>query len=486
MEIIARTGASMLSSAVAMNADQTRALVDETWTSSIVPTLEQYIRIPNQSPLFDPDWKRNGHMHRAVALARAWVESQQVRGLTLEVHEIEDRTPLIFMEIEGDASSTVLMYGHLDKQPAMVGWEEGLGPWTPVLRDGKLYGRGGADDGYAIFATISSIKALQQQGVAHSRIVVLIECCEESGSVDLPAYIDLLAGRIGTPRLVICLDSGCGNYEQLWMTTSLRGSIVGNLTVEVLTEGVHSGDASGIVPSSFRILRQLLDRIEDAKSGNILPKWLHVEVPETRMKEAQETARVLGDETWNKFPFVSGMQPVTKDPLEALLNRTWRPMLAYTGQAGFPDLVQGGNVLRPKTSIKLSLRIPPSLDATDLERKLKELFESDPPYGAKVVFEPEKGGAGWVAPEIAPWLADSVERASRSTFGKEAMTFGEGGSIPFMGMLGARYPQAQFLITGVLGPGSNAHGPNEFLHVGYAKKLTACVAHVLRDERENA
>jgi len=476
----------MLFSAVAMNADQTRHLVDETWSSSIVPTLEQYIRIPNQSPLFDPDWKRNGHMHRAVALARAWVESQQIKGLTIDVHEIEDRTPVIFMEIEGDPSSTVLMYGHLDKQPAMVGWEDGLGPWTPVLRDGKLYGRGGADDGYAIFATISSIKSLQQQGLAHSRIVVLIECCEESGSLDLPAYMDLLAERIGTPRLVICLDSGCGNYDQLWMTTSLRGSIVGNLTVEVLTEGVHSGDASGIVPSSFRIIRQLLDRIEDASTGNIIPEWLHVEVPETRMKEAKETARVLGDETWNKFPFVSGMQPVTKDPLQALLNRTWRPMLAYTGQAGFPDLVQGGNVLRPKTSIKLSLRIPPSLDATDLERKLKELLESDPPYGAKVFFEPEKGGAGWVAPEIASWLEQSVERASQTYFGKGAMTFGEGGSIPFMGMLGTRYPQAQFLITGVLGPASNAHGPNEFLHIDYAKRLTACVAQVLSDERKTA
>jgi acetylornithine deacetylase/succinyl-diaminopimelate desuccinylase-like protein len=476
----------MLSSAVAMNAEQTRHLVDETWRSSIVPTLEQYIRIPNQSPLFDPDWKRNGHMHRAVALARAWVESQQIKGLTIDVHEIEDRTPVIFMEIEGDPSSTVLMYGHLDKQPAMVGWEDGLGPWTPVLRDGKLYGRGGADDGYAIFATISSIKSLQQQGLPHSRIVVLIECCEESGSLDLPAYIDLLAERIGTPRLVICLDSGCGNYDQLWMTTSLRGSIVGNLTVEVLTEGVHSGDASGIVPSSFRIIRQLLDRLEDAKTGSIIPTWLHVEVPETRMKEAKETARVLGDETWNKFPFVSGVQPVTKNPLEALLNRTWRPMLAYTGQAGFPDLVQGGNVLRPKTSIKLSLRIPPSLDATDLERNLKDLLESDPPYGAKVYFEPEKGGAGWVAPEIASWLEQSVERASQTYFGKGAMTFGEGGSIPFMGMLGARYPQAQFLITGVLGPGSNAHGPNEFLHIDYAKKLTACVAQVLSDERKSA
>ena len=485
MEIIAWMHSSMLFSA-AVNADQTRGFLDETWNSSIVPTLEQYIRIPNQSPLFDPDWKRNGYMNQAVALARGWVEQQQIGGIRIEVHEIEGRTPVIFMEIDGEKSSTVLMYGHLDKQPAMVGWEECLGPWTPVLRDGRLYGRGGADDGYAIFATIASIRALQQQKIAHSRIVVLIECCEESGSVDLPAYIDLLADRIGTPRLVICLDSGCGNYEQLWMTTSLRGSIVGNLTVDVLTEGVHSGDASGIVPSSFRIIRILLDRLEEASSGRITPEWLHVEVPPERLAEAKATARVLGDEIWSKFPFIEGMQPLTKDPLELLLNRTWRPALSYIGQAGLPDLVQGGNVLRPRTAIKLSLRIPPSLDATDIDRKLKDLLESDPPYGARVFFEPEKGGGGWVAPAIAPWLEESVERASKTYFGHGAMTFGEGGSIPFMGMLGARYPEAQFLITGVLGPHSNAHGPNEFLHIPYARSLTACVSQVLADERKNA
>jgi acetylornithine deacetylase/succinyl-diaminopimelate desuccinylase-like protein len=465
-----------------MNPDQTRGSVETIWDSSIVPTLKQYIRIPNQSPLFDPEWQRNGHMHRAVALARGWVEQQGIAGLTIEVHEMEGRTPVIFMEIEGDPKSTVLMYGHLDKQPAMVGWEEGLGPWTPVLRDGRLYGRGGADDGYAIFATIAAIRALKDQKTPHSRIVVIIECCEESGSTDLPSYIELLADRIGTPRLVVCLDSGCGNYDQLWMTTSLRGSIVGNLTIEVLTEGVHSGDASGIVPDSVRILRILLDRLEDARTGNIIPEWLSIEIPQNRLDEARATARVLGNEIWNKFPFAKGTQPITKDPVELLLNRTWRPALAYTGQAGLPDLVQGGNVLRPKTAIKLSLRIPPTLDATDVDRRLKQLLESDPPYGAHVTFEPEKGGAGWEAPIIAPWLEQSVERSSKTFFGKGAMTFGEGGSIPFMGMLGVRYPQAQFLITGVLGPHSNAHGPNEFLHIGTAKNLTASVAQVLADE----
>lgn len=468
-----------------MNSDQVRQTIDRHWDDSILPALNQYIRIPNQSPLFDPQWREQGHMHRAIELAREWAAGQGLSGLTMEIAEIEGRTPLLFMEIAGDPSSTVLMYGHLDKQPAMVGWEEGLGPWTPVLRDGRLYGRGGADDGYAVFSSVSAIRAVQQQKAAHSRIVVIIECCEESGSFDLPAYIQLLAPRIGTPRLIICLDSGCGNYDQLWMTTSLRGSVVGNLSVEVLTEGVHSGDASGIVASSFRILRVLLDRLEDAPTGRIKPEWLWVDIPENRAEEARQAAAILGEDVYRKFPWTPGMKPVATDPIELLLNRTWRPMLAITGQEGLPDLVQGGNVLRPKTAVKLSLRTPPTLDANVAGERLKKLLESDPPYGARVTFDVEKGGTGWEAPKTASWLEESLERASRTYFGKGVSTFGEGGSIPFMGMLGEQFPDAQFLITGVLGPHSNAHGPNEFLHVPFAKSLTAAVAQVLADERKS-
>ncbi|HEY8132237.1 MAG TPA: M20 family metallopeptidase [Thermoanaerobaculia bacterium] len=447
-----------------------------------MPALERFIRIPNQSPLFDPDWKRNGHMQQAVMLAKEWVEKQEIRGLHAEIVESGGRTPLLFIEVGGEGASTILMYGHLDKQPAMVGWESGLGPWTPVLRDGKLYGRGGADDGYSVFSAASAIRALQEQKAKHSRIVMIIECCEESGSTDLPAYIDLLSDRIGTPRLVICLDSGCGNYDQLWMTTSLRGSLIGNLSAQVLTEGVHSGDASGMVPSSFRILRILLDRLEDSKSGRILPDWLNTKIPEHRLEQTRVTAGVLGSSIYDNFPFVPGMRPVTDDPVELLLNRTWRPTLSFTGQEGMPDLVQGGNVLRPMTALKLSIRLPPNLDATDIDQKLKTLLESDPPYGARVKFDCEKGASGWETPKSEKWLDDAVDRASRNHFGKPPVTWGEGGSIPFMGMLGERYPKAQFVVTGVLGPHSNAHGPNEYLDIAYAKKVTACVAEVIAAE----
>jgi acetylornithine deacetylase/succinyl-diaminopimelate desuccinylase-like protein len=460
---------------------RTLDLVQRTWDDAIVPTLTEYIRIPARSPLFDPAWREHGHLERAVGLVEDWARGRRIEGLRVDVARADGRTPVIVMEIPGRTDDTVLLYGHLDKQPEMTGWADGLGPWTPVRKGDRLYGRGAADDGYAAFAALTALETLQAQGQPHARCVVLIEACEESGSFDLPHYVDALAERIGTPDLIVCLDSGCGNYEQLWGTTSLRGVVSGVLTVDVLAEGVHSGAASGIVPSSFRILRQLLSRLEDETTGEIRPQELHVEIPVERVEQARAVAKVLGADIADKFPFVRGMRPAHADPVELLLNSTWRPALAVIGAAGLPAIADGGNVLRPRTSLKLSLRVPPTLPSAAAARRLKTLFETDPPYGARVTFETESTGDGWNAPEMSPWLAESVERASTAYFGKPAMFEGTGGSIPFMAMLGARFPRAQFLITGVLGPGSNAHGPNEFLHVPTGVRVTACVAQVLAD-----
>ena len=460
--------------------------VDQTWERDIVPALTEYIRIPNKSPLFDPQWREHGHMERAVALIEAWCRRRPIRGLKVEVVRLPNRTPLIFMEMpaaDGTAAAsadTVLLYGHLDKQPEMTGWRAGLDPWTPVREGDKLYGRGGADDGYAAFASLCAIEALQKQGVPHARCVAMIEATEESGSYDLPAYVEHLAPRIGRPSLVVCLDSGCGDYERLWSTTSLRGIVAGNLRVEILREGVHSGDASGIVPSSFRILRQILSRVENEKTGAVA-KEFHVEIPEQRKQQARKVANVLKDAIYSKFPFVDGAQPMSRRPVDLVLNRTWRPALSITGAEGLPALQNSGNVLRPATAVKVSLRVPPTCDPKQATGRLKALLESDPPYGARVTFEAEKGSVGWNAPALAPWLAAATDRASQAYYKKAAVYMGEGGSIPFMGMLGEKFPQAQFLITGVLGPGSNAHGPNEFLHLGYAKKLTCVVAHVVAE-----
>jgi len=465
-------------------ADSATKWTSDLFASSIVPTLVDYIKIENKSAMFDPDWRKNGYMDKATELLAGWARKQLPEGATLEVVRLGERTPVIFMDIPGTggrAGDTVMLYGHLDKQPEMTGWREGLGPWIPVIEGDKLYGRGGADDGYAIFASLTAVNALRRDKIPHARCVILIEACEESGSFDLPAYIDHLAPRIGQLSLVVCLDSGCANYDQLWSTTSLRGNITGNLEVSLLTEGVHSGDATGVIASSERIIRQLLDRIEDSHTGQIKLAQLATEIPRQRVLQAERTAQVIGDEIYSKFPLQPGVAPVSTSNVELILNRTWRPTLAITGADGWPAVGSAGNVLRPFTRLKLSLRIPPRVDAEAAAAALKQALEKDPPHGAKVSFSDINANNGWDAPELAPWLEKALDAASQRHFGKPSMYMGEGGTIPFMAMLGDKFPKAQFCITGVLGPGSNAHGPNEFLHLPTARKLTLCVADVLAE-----
>ncbi len=473
-----------------LNAAQALSQVTAQWDGDIVKQITDYIAIPAKSPMFDSDWAQHGFIDTVMRNAAAWVEAQKVEGLTLEIVRLEGRTPVLFFEIpatRADSTQTVLMYGHLDKQPEFSGWRNDLGPWTPKYEDGKLYGRGGADDGYAVYASIAAVQALKAQKVPHPRIVGLIETSEESGSRDLLPYVDALKTRLGEVALVVCLDSGAGNYDQLWLTTSLRGSAAGVLKVEVLTEGVHSGDASGLVPSSFRIMRQVLDRLEDSRTGRLLPQNFHCEIPADRLLQAQATAQILGEEIYKRFPWAhydcegasTFTLPTTTDPVEALLNRTWRPTLSVTGADGFPALQDAGNVLRPYTAFKLSLRLPPLIDAAVAVQELKTLLEDNAPYQARVTFESSGVATGWNAPSTAPWFEHALNDASQSFFGAPCGTIGQGGTIPLMGMLSQGFPKAQMMVCGVLGPKSNAHGPNEFLNVPYAKKLTAAVAHVM-------
>ena len=465
-----------------MNLADIKPFIDSAWRDDIVPRLVEYVRVPAKSPAFDPDWASHGHLSAVVRMAEQWALKQPgkagghstLAGMKLEVVQLQGRTPVIFFDVPATgglgSDRTVLFYGHLDKQPEMTGWREDLGPWKPVIEDGRLYGRGSADDGYAIFAALTAIAALDSQAASRPRCVGLIETCEESGSYDLPAYLEALAPRMGQVQLVVGLDSGCGNYEQLWVTTSLRGLIGGALAVEVLSEGVHSGAASGLVPSSFRVARRLLDRIDDSTTGTVRSPVFHAQVPDDRQREAQTAGAIIGDQVWQQFPWVGcshdpaghpalvHSMPTTTDPVEGILNRTWRPALSVVGAAGLPAIGEAGNVLRPRTLLKLSMRLPPTVDGERASHELKKLLEADAPYNARVTFEPDCAATGWNAPPTAP---------------------GEGGTIPFMNMLGQWFPDAQFLITGVLGPRSNAHGPNEFLHIPYATALTRLVAAVV-------
>lgn len=453
------------------------------WQDNILPSLSDFIKIPNKSPHFDAQWQQHGLMDQAAEHIALWCRNHAPEGMNLEIMRLKGRTPLIFIEVPGTTDETVLFYGHLDKQPEMSGWDEDLAPWKPVLKNGRLYGRGATDDGYAAYASLTAISAVQQQGLALPRCVVIIEACEESGSYDLPYYVELLKPRIGTPKLVICLDSGAGNYEQLWMTTSLRGNVVGELSVELIHEGVHSGSASGIVADSFRVARQLLSRIEDETSGTIKLSELYCDIPDERVKQAAYCAEVLGEAVYQDFPWHKDVEALSWDKQQLILNKTWRPALTVVGAEGLPSISDAGNVMRPKTALKLSMRLPPLVNSEHATRALHQALTQNPPYHAKVSFTHEDGAAGWNAPQLSPWLEKAVQEASILYYGKPAAFIGEGGTIPFMGMLGEQFPEVQFLITGVLGPHSNAHGPNEFLHLDMVEKLTACISYILSQVR---
>ncbi len=473
-----------------LDADTAARHVDQLWDDDILPVLHDYIRIPNVSVAYDAAWQEAGHMARATELLRQWCErrvSESLPGATVEVHELEGRTPLLLIDVPptdngapgtAEDDGTVMLYGHLDKQPPFTGWREGLRPWEPVRDGDRLYGRGSADDGYSTFSAIAALEAVRAAGGAHRRCVVLIEASEESGSPDLPAHLEALGDKLGEPALVIALDSWCGDYDRLWITTSLRGLVDLILEVQVLTEGVHSGSAGGVVPSSFRILRQLLDRVEDAASGELLLPQLHTNIPDERLRQIAATAPVLGDFS-DRFPFADGTGPARGTTEQLLVARTWLPSLEVTGMEGAPPPAEAGNVLRPSTAVKLSVRIPPTADADVAIDALERRLTADPPYGARITVRRGSAEAGWHAPPERPWLAHAIDRASVATFGQAPRSLGEGGTIPFMGMLGRQFPHAQFVITGVLGPESNAHGPNEFLHLPTARRVTAAVAHIV-------
>jgi acetylornithine deacetylase/succinyl-diaminopimelate desuccinylase-like protein len=451
------------------------------WDTSILECLEAYVRVPAESPLFDPQWEAHGHIERAVELVAGWCRSRPIPGMRVEVQRLSGLTPLLIVDVPGEQPGCALLYGHLDKQPPFTGWLPGLSAWEPVVRSGKLYGRGAADDGYAAFSALAAISALKAEGVPLPRCVLLIEASEESGSIHLPAHLEALGPRLGTPSLAVCLDAECGNYDQLWCTTSLRGNLVGTLRVRVLSEGVHSGLATGIAPTPFRILEQLLARIESPVTGDLLLEELQVRIPSDRFAQIVAAAQVLGAEVAGKVPFAREVQALSDSPGELIANSTWRATLAVTGAEGLPPIASAGNVLLPEIALKLSLRLPPTCDGARASQALKAALTSDPPYGAEVHLDLEPAANGWNAPPFAPWLEGSLERASRQVFGRPAIHVGSGGTIPFVAMLGKRLPHAQFVVTGVLGPHANAHGPNEFLHLDYAKRLTAALALVLAD-----
>ncbi|MEV4311622.1 M20/M25/M40 family metallo-hydrolase [Actinocrispum sp. NPDC049592] len=457
--------------------------VDRLWAAEILTSLSELVTIPALSPAFDPNWSASGHLDAAVEHVSRWIASRGLPGATVETVRLEDRTPLLMVDVPatpgGADAGTVIMYGHLDKQPPVGGWADGLGPWTPIHRDGRLYGRGAADDGYSGYAATAAIEAVHAAGGEHGRCVILLETSEESGSPDFEAYLEHLRPQLGDVTLVVCLDSGGNDYDRLWLTTSLRGLAAVDVTVKVLETAAHSGMASGIVPSSFRIMRQLLDRLEDSKTGAVLLPEMNVEIPAHRLAEAQAAVAAMPGAVGRAFKRPAGMRQASDSDLELVLNNSWRPTLSVIGAEGLPLPQEAGNVLRTHTTFTLSFRLPPTASAPAALAALQTALTTDVPYGASVTLSRAEYGDGWNSPELAPWLLATIEDVSKNVFNNPWATVGLGGSIPFMGLLAATYPAAQFLVTGACGADSNIHVPNEWLHLGQAARVTTSVAHVL-------
>ncbi len=440
------------------------------WEESVLPTLSEYTRIQCLSPAFDAEWSERGALLQAAELLRDWALAQDV-GLSAEIVQLPGRTPVLWLD-NGGSGDPILVYGHIDKQPPLGEWRTGLAPFEPVRDGDHLYGRGTADDGYSVFAAVTGLMAA---GGGRGRVVIMIEASEESGSPDLAAYVEHLSGRIGQPSLVICLDSSALSWDRLWLTSSLRGNVVISVRVDVLTEGVHSGGAGGVVPSSFRILRQILSRIEDAETGEILlPELKGAGIPAAHRTNVEEVAEEFPSFA---FPAVDGLHLLGQSSAERLIAKTWEPALEVIGMDGIPAVRDGGNVLRPYTTAKFSLRLPPDVDAQAAAAAVVAVCTTD--EGAHITIDIEHPANGWASPPLSDAVEATVGRASNVCFGRSHGHVGEGGTIPFLADLQKGFPTTGIVATGVLGPHSNAHGPNEFLHIPMAKAVTYAVAELL-------
>lgn len=469
-----------------INPQNTINFVNKYWDETIISALSDYVRIPCRSTFYDAEWEKNNYLKTAAEYIVQWVKQQNILGLKAEVIKLNNFAPLIFIEVAATTENndkTALLYAHYDKMPESTGWEDGLSAWNPVLRADKLYGRGAVDDGYAVFTFIAAIKAMQEQKIPHNKFVLMIEGAEESDSGGFAEYAELLRDRIGKPNFVLILDAECKDYRRLWVTTSTRGLINGFLNVEMLTVSEHSGAASGIVPSTFRIVRQILDRVEDKTTGKILLNSLQNEIPPHIVEAAKQTVSILGESIYKDFHFISGAKPVTNDLVQLILNNTWGSTLCITGAEGFPIFKDASNAIRPSTKLKLSLRLPPRVDVVKVGEEFKTILETNPPYGAKVNFTfeapPEKA---WEAKNLhATWLSKVFDEASEIFCGEKTASIGTGGGIGTLTIFDKIFPESLFLLTGCCGPNSCPHGPNEFLHIPYVKKMTCALTYVFAE-----
>ena len=459
--------------------------IDKIWDTRALPALMDFIRIPCKSTAFDPHWESNGYLNQACTFISAWVK-QQLPQASCEIIQEPGKTPCLWLDVpayHAQTDNTVAFYGHLDKQPEASGWSEGLGPWTPVIRDGKLFGRGCSDDGYSVFLMISALVSLREQGLGHPHCVGIFETQEESGSIDLPHYLTALKERFNHPISLFVLDNQCCDYQRLWLNTSLRGVISAVLRVKTLHHNVHSGTYSGILPDAFAIAQHLLSRIHEPLSGRVLLDSFHTQIPENRKKQLLQAAKLLEASTSYYPPLLDGVQTKTTSVFDSIYNSTWEPALTVTAIDGLANLNQAANVVPKEIALKLSIRIPPNIDLARAIQDLEKTVTQNVPFHASVTLEDIRQGSGWTPPLTAQ--NQETERllntCSQSVFHEDVAFSATGGSISIIPEFEKCLPGTSIMLLGVLGPGSNAHGPDESLNIEYVKKLTNVLSLYLKD-----
>lgn len=454
------------------------------WTGEHLAALSAFVAIPSVSPAFDSAWERSGALAAAVDLVADWfTDRTALPGVRAHRLRINGRTPLLIVDIpafdpdQADGPHrTVLAYGHLDVQPAGGGWTV-TDPFRPVVRESRLYGRGAGDDKYVPLAVVAALEALRAANQAHPQVILLLETSEESSSVDLPAHLAAHGGLLGQPDLIVCLDTFVPDTSRLWHSTSMRGIVVADLSVAVAREGLHSGLVGGVVPSSFRLLRALLDRIENSSTGACLLPSLHADVPAGHCDALRRQAERSRPPA-SGLPLLPGVRPLSGDPLAQLLAQSWEPSVAYVGMDGMPATGAAGSVLRASTTVRLSIRLPPTVRAIDAVAALRATLEADPPAGATVRLDVHGAEDGW-STTVPEGLGVLLDEAGVAGYGARAAECGGGATIPPLGILARRFPEAAIVPLGLVTPSCNPHGPDEHIDLDSAERLTIALATLL-------
>ncbi|CAI2368334.1 unnamed protein product [Moneuplotes crassus] len=461
-----------------MDTEKSKKFIEDNFQSMFLDPISEFIKVPNLTPSFDPEFQTNGLIEQAIDNVKGYAESMDIPGLKFHVHNEEGRAPMALIEIPGNGKKNIMVYGHLDKQPHMEGWTEGTGPTTPTIIGDKLYGRGSTDDGYVSFATLTAVKNILDQGQEIPRIVLVLEAEEESGSKDLVYLLEKCKDIIKTPDVCLCCDSGALDYKTLWLTSSLRGSMGMNVKVSIAKDAFHSGICGGAMPETFRIANNLLDRLEDPITKRM--EKFEVEIEDRFKEEAKNIVGLVGTDLYKDFKLLEGCRPIHHDNLEEMyLNINWRPALAVCGADGLPTLSKAGNVVRASTSLRLKIRLPPSLDAKEMCDEVVKTLSEDVPFGAKIEFDDVSSGSGWVMKDLKEETSKAIHESSEEFYEKKAGLYGIGGSIPFLKTLEGIYPETEILAMGVGGNDCNIHAPDETLDIPYMKKFIPTLSHIL-------